>query len=321
MDCRCGTEDWMRLTTIDIGTNTVLLLVAEIDEFGNITPLAYEQRLPRLGKEVDAKGVLERAAFDRVAAVIEQFQKTSQQLGSELLVACATSAVRDATNGEEFADHIRRTTGINIEVLSGEEEATWTYRGAVSGLSKQEGKIVVIDVGGGSTEITVGQGTSVRTTISLNIGSVRLKERFLRHDPPLLSELAYASESVCEALESLMGIGLDGATLVGVAGTVTTLAALDQGLMEFEVDRIKNYRLARRSVERLYYQLRSMTAAEILSMSNVNKGRADILTAGALILHEFLNRTAVEYCIVSERGLRFGLAIREWERYGFGELR
>lgn len=315
----------MKTTSIDIGTNTVLLLVAEIADDGSITPLAYEQRTPRLGKDVDANKKIGRAAFERVAKVLREFKRISEELGSSHIVAVGTSALRDAANNVEFVEFIEGATGIRIEVLSGEEEAALIYRGAVSGLSARQvgsstyaglpdGRVAVVDIGGGSTEITTGHSAQPEQQLSLNLGSVRLTERYLRHDPPLLSELAYATEFTQNALNHLDDLDLREATTVGVAGTVTTLAILDQQLPKFDREKVSGYILTDHAVERLYYRLRAMKVEEILDLSEVTVGRADIITAGALILHELMKKTGTEKLIVSERGVRYGLALREWER-------
>ena len=314
-------ESKMRIATVDIGTNTVLLLVAEIDNQGRITPLAYEQRIPRLGKDVDANKVIGHSAIVRVSDVLQEYKVIAEKNGSHRIVAAGTSAVRDATNQEEFLAAIRSRTDMEVEVLSGEEEAVLSYQGALSGLRNNDPhesetlrRLAVLDIGGGSTEITIGDEFTLERQMSLNIGSVRLTERYLRHNPPLLSELTYAVEFVQFAFQHLGDIDLSDARVVGVAGTVTTLAALDQSMKEFDREKISGYSLSQKAVENLYYRLRAMKVEEILELSNATKDRADILVAGSLILHEFLQKTKATQLIVSERGLRYGLALREWRK-------
>lgn len=302
----------MRIGAIDIGTNTVLLLVADVDEAGMITPLAYEQRIPRLGKDVDAQKMIGRAAFDRVTNVLREYASICENLKPERILAAGTSAVRDAKNSEEFIAHIRERTGLSIEVLSGDEEARLVYYGAVSGVPATHGSrfIAVLDIGGGSTEITVGTRQKIHDKVSLDIGSVRLTEKFFKHDPPTPEELHKAKEFVLNALGQLPTFDFANATTIGVAGTATTLAALDQGLKDFRLEKITNYRLTRPAVNGLLQKLQVMKAEEILVLSSVTEGRADILTAGTLILYTFMERADIEAITVSERGVRYGLVLK-----------
>lgn len=311
--CSCETAI-MRITSIDIGTNTVLLLVADIDAKGTISPLAYKQRIPRLGRDVDAQKLIRKPAFERIADILREYTRISKQLNSEHLIACATSAVRDATNREGFLAYIKAETGIEVELLTGEEEALCAYRGAISSLLNLKRTIAVIDIGGGSTEITLGTRDEIQKSVSLDIGSVRITERYFRHDPPLDSELESATELVQTAMYELEGENFAYATIVGVAGTATTLASLDQRLVDFDRTKISGYKLSKKAIDSLYRRLRTMNVDEILSLSNVTKGRADILTAGTLILREFMKKARAESIIVSEGGVRYGLALREWER-------
>lgn len=304
----------MIVATIDIGTNTVLLLVSKIDDAGAITPLVYEQRIPRLGKYVDAKGVIAQPAFDLIGNVLSEFKRLAESHSAQRIAVVGTSAFRDATNQSEFITFIKETTGLEVEVISGEQEALLTYRGAIFGLQNQNGATATLDIGGGSTELTLGTGETVESSYSMPMGSVRLRQRFLRHDPPLLSELAYATEHVQNMFSEVGSLVLDEAKIIGVAGTLTTLAVLDQGLTAFDVAKVAGYSLSKDSISKLYYQLRAMTAAEIRSLSQATEGRADILAAGTLILHEFMNAFKAETIYVSERGVRYGLALREWAR-------
>jgi len=308
-----GAEITMRIAAIDIGTNTVLLLVADIDTTGTITTLAFEQRIPRLGKDVDAERIIGRAAFDRVTDVLREYTTICERLKPDRIVAAATSAVREANNRDEFIAYIKEQTGISIEVLSGEEEARLAYDGAISGVNV-DGDIAVLDIGGGSTEITVGTRQKIHDRASFNIGSVRLTEKFFKHDPPTPEELDRAREFVAETFSQLPKFDFAGATTIGVAGTVTTLAALDQGLKDFQLEKIANHRLTRSAVNMLLQKLQTMKAKHILALSSTAAGREDILTAGTLILYMFMKHAGVERIMVSERGVRYGLALREWRR-------
>ncbi len=303
----------MRIATIDIGTNTVLLLVADVEEREVIRTLVYEQRVPRLGAGVDARRALEADAIARVTGVLSEYREFIERHAAEAVAVCGTSAVRDASNRDVLAARIRNETGFELEVLTGEDEAHWTYVGARSGLPGT-GRTTVIDIGGGSTEITLGGAQEIEARISLDIGSVRLTERCFRHDPPTPSELETAIEIVENEIDRAARFPFTGSTLVGVAGTATTLAILAQGLRSFDVRAVTNFHLTREATEELFRRLRSMPSAAIRDLSNVMEGRHDVIVAGSLILREILAHFRFDELVVSERGLRYGLAIREWER-------
>ena len=303
----------MTIAVIDIGTNTVLLLVARIDNSGAIETLVYEQRIPRLGTGVDAERNLAPESIQRTIDVLKEYKSIMAQHQLDRIVVAGTSAVRDAKNKSELVDRIKRELGLDLEVLSGDDEALWTYRGAISGVGGIE-RATVIDIGGGSTEITIGSNGRILKSVSLDIGSVRLTERFFKHDPPTHPELEAAITWVEDELAKPKGFEFGGTTLVGSAGTATSLAILDQGLREFSIHAIMNYRLTLENVYELFRRLRSMPSAEILKLSTVMQGRNDIITAGVLILREVMAHYKFSELIVSERGVRYGLALREWEK-------
>jgi exopolyphosphatase/guanosine-5'-triphosphate,3'-diphosphate pyrophosphatase len=300
----------MTIATIDIGTNTVLLLVAEIDSAGRIKTLAYEQRVPRLGRGVDQHRNLHQDSMERVVDVLNEYKTTMAQYRPVRIVVCGTSAVRDAHNRDEFVGMVRERTGFDLEVLSGEEEAQWTYRGAISGIPGVQ-KATVVDIGGGSTEITTGDREHITHKVSLDIGSVRLTERCFKHDPPTHPELEKAIEIAEEELFKAKDFPFSGSTLIGVAGTATSLAILNQGLREFRVEAVTNYRLKLEDVYALFRSLRGMPSSQIHSLSAVMEGRADVIAAGVLILREIMAHFKFEEMIVSERGVRYGLVVRE----------
>jgi len=302
----------LTLGVIDIGTNTVLLLVARLNQSEEIATLAYEQRIPRLGRGVDATKRIHRDGMERVILVLQEYRSILRTFPVEKIIVAGTSAVRDAANRQEFSELIQKHTGFDLEVLSGKEEALWTYRGAISGVTKS-GNATVIDIGGGSTEITQGDTQAIYHAVSLDIGSVRLTERFFLHDPPVDTEIEAAAAFVTNAL-SAVRFSAAGSTPVAVAGTATTLAVLDQHAEAFTVASVTNYRLRLDRVSALLEQLRTMSSAEIEKLSSVMHGRSDVITAGALILREVMNHFEFDSVIVSERGVRYGLAIREWER-------
>jgi exopolyphosphatase/guanosine-5'-triphosphate,3'-diphosphate pyrophosphatase len=303
----------MKVASIDIGTNTVLLLIASIDGSGVITPVVYEQRVARLGQGVDAARNLHPDAMERVLKALREFRQVVDAHAPDRTVVCGTSAVRDAANRDEFVALVRNATGFAVDILSGDEEALWTYRGAISGVPHLE-HATVVDIGGGSTEIIVGNRTSIHESISLDVGSVRLTERVFRHDPPTHPELEKAIEIVENELARAGHFPFAGTTLVGVAGTATSLAVLDQGLAEFRLPAVSGYPLELERVYELFRKLRAMPVAGIRGLSAVMEGRADVITAGVLILREIMAHFTFQTMTVSERGVRYGLALREWER-------
>ena len=303
------------IAVIDIGTNAVLLLVARVEEGGSITPLVYEQRIPRLGRGVGTGRNLHPDSMNRVLQVLQEYATLMAPHAPSPVIVCGTSALRDAANREEFSRKIREATGWTLEVLTGEEEALWTYRGAVSGIPGLAGT-TVLDIGGGSTELTIGNGTSIAKSISLDIGSVRLTERCFRHDPPTPWELDDATAIVEEAIGRTAGFPFRGTTLVGVAGTATSLVLLAREVRSFNIAAVTNVRLERETVEKLFRKLRGMPSSEIRGLSSVLEGRSDVITAGSLILREILAHCGFTSMIVSERGVRYGLVLRETEKAG-----
>lgn len=304
----------MIVASIDIGTNTVLLLIARITNDGAIVPLLDEQRLPRLGEGVDASKHLSPEAMRRVLAVLHEYRALCAQHAADKILVFGTSAVRDAHNRLEFARLIREEFGWELDVLSGKDEASWTYRGALSGIDGIE-RATVVDIGGGSTEITVGTRRGALHTVSLDIGSVRLKERFLADDPPRPPQIEAALAAVNGKLAQASQFDFLHSTLIGVAGTVTSLAVLAQDLEHFSPQLVSNYRLSFEQVDHLFRQLSGMPSEEIRRRSRVMEGRSDVITAGTLILRQVMAQYGFEEIVVSERGVRYGIVLREWERW------
>ena len=303
----------MRLASIDIGTNTVLLLIADVSPTGAVSPLVSEQRVPRLGRGVDAARHLAPDSMRRVVNVLKEYRAIIDRYRPERVALCGTSAVRDAANRADFVAFVKAETGFDVEVMSGDEEAGWTYRGAVSGLPGVV-RVAVLDIGGGSTELSLGDGHGPSRSISMDIGAVRLTERFFASDPPTREELTEAITEVRSHIARTKSFDVRGHTLVAVAGTPTTLAILAQGLPRFSADAVANYHLSRDRIRELLETLSGMRVAEIRKLSEVMEGRADVIVAGTLILLEIMEIHGFAEAIVSDRGVRYGIVIREWER-------
>jgi exopolyphosphatase/guanosine-5'-triphosphate,3'-diphosphate pyrophosphatase len=309
----------MRIAGIDVGTHTVLLLVAEIDPRGGITILAEDIDAPRLGRDVDRSGKISPAGFERLATTMDRYAATARLHGAATIRACATSATRDASNRDDLIAFIERRCGIRIEVIDGGTEALLTYRGALTGPSAATRDPVVIDIGGGSTELChaplgATNGGRVLTALSLDIGSVRLTERYFKHSPPLPGEVDAARARITEDLAQVVNPGFGYFTLVAVSGTATTLSGLHLGLDAFDRDRIDGSSIPGAAVHAMAARLLSMDAASVGKLSGLTAGREDIIAAGALILSAVVDHFGFSSVRVSTRGLRYGIVLREWER-------
>jgi exopolyphosphatase/guanosine-5'-triphosphate,3'-diphosphate pyrophosphatase len=301
---------------IDIGTLTLRLLIARIEADGTLHELAAERRIVRLGESLHPSRRLQPAPMARALDTIVEWMPVIARAGADEVVAVATSAVRDAVNRDEFLAEIKRVTGLEVEVLAGEEEARRALLGIRSGLPPGVDRFVALDIGGGSTEFIKVSPPVPPEIISINEGVVRLTEECLRTDPVTRDEVAAARARIRKHLHAVEGKlgGLAGYRLVGTAGTVTTLAAMEQRLEVYAPLRIHNYRLARAGVQRILTELISKTHAERLALPGLEPGREDLILAGTLILSESMERFGVAECLVSDYGLREGVLIDRWQK-------
>ena len=295
--------------SIDIGTNSVLLLVANIRD-GGIEVLEEKQAVPRLGKGVDADKNLHPDSCDRVVKVLRKYKahlvENYPQVANDVVVT-ATSAVRDSSNREEFLNQIYQETGWNVQLLTGVEEAQTTYTGAISVLKDQSENFVVLDIGGGSTEIALGKQLQLSSGISVDMGSVRFSERYLKSNPPIKEELETLRIEVKSLLKT-KSFNLKNYQLVGVAGTVTSIAAIELGLDYYDASKINGYILKKESVENFVEEFSKMSSTEIEnSYSPFLTGRGDVITGGLIILHEFMNHFNFDDLVVSTGGIRHGI--------------
>jgi exopolyphosphatase/guanosine-5'-triphosphate,3'-diphosphate pyrophosphatase len=301
---------------IDIGTLTLRLLIARIGADGTLHELAAERRIVRLGENLRPSRRLQPTPMARALDTIVEWMPVVARAGTDEVVAVATSAVRDAVNRDEFLAEIKRVTGLEVEILAGEEEARRALLGIRSGLPPGVDRFVALDIGGGSTEFIKVSPPVPPEIISINEGVVRLTEECLRTDPVTRDEVAAARARIREHLHAVEGkLGsLAGYRLVGTAGTVTTLAAMEQRLEVYAPLRIHNYRLSRESVQRILADLISKTHAERLALPGLEPGREDLILAGTLILSESMERFGVAECLVSDYGLREGVLIDRWQK-------
>jgi len=294
-----------RFAAIDVGTNTVLLLVAERQ--GNaLVPVLERAEITRLGRGVDRTGLLDPGAVGDTVTVLSLYARDARELGAAAIACVATSAARDARNGAEFFAAARERAGLTPEVISGEEEARLVYLAAFRDFGG--GGLAVLDVGGGSTEFIVGEGPALRQRLSLKVGAVRLTERHVRGDPIPAAELAALREAAKGALEPLGSIEpAPGARFLGVAGTVTTLSAVVQGLPRHEPQRVHGASLSLGEIERTIESLARLTVRERAQVPGMEPKRADVIVGGAVVVAEAMRRTGLEPLTVSDRGVRWGL--------------
>lgn len=296
-----------RVGAIDVGTNSVRLLVAEAGE-----PLLQVERLmevTRLGKGVDEVGHLDDGALERTVACIGRYADRARELGASALRITATSAIRDAADRDRFLARVRERAGVDVEVLSGFDEAATAFAGATRSLAG-DAPYLVLDIGGGSTELILGEREPVAST-SRQLGCVRLTERCLPSDPPTRAELEEAAAVVDAELEAAAAeVDVASArTLVGIAGTVTTLAALHLGLEAYEAERIHGTRIPHEAVAELTRTLAGLCAAERAALGPMAPGREDVIAGGALILERVMARFGFDDVLVSEADILDGLAL------------
>ncbi len=301
-----------RVSCIDIGTNTALLLIADLDPAtGSIQPVYHKQTIVRLGKNVDAAKTIDPQGLQRLIDCMIDYRQLSDAYASESIIAAGTSALRDAKNRTEVIEAIERAADISIECISGKEEADLTFSGAVAGMSDIPELFTVIDIGGGSTEISMGSPGSVTESVSLDIGSVRLTERFFTTLPPSQSEIDAAKSCIDQLFTAnIIPFFASREHVYGVAGTITTIAQVDQGLKHFDALKVHNYPLTYEEVHAFLDRLKKSTLEQIIELG-IPEGRADVITMGMLILHQFMRLLGVAEIRVSIQGLRFGLAQRE----------
>jgi exopolyphosphatase / guanosine-5'-triphosphate,3'-diphosphate pyrophosphatase len=301
----------MRLASIDIGTNTVLMLVADVQRDTSLNVVRDEHFIGRLGKGVDEHGIILKETFHRVYDILSRLKSIADSLDVKHLLASGTSALRDAKNNQEFIDFIKEKLDFEIKILSGNEEAELTYLGTVSEyLTHADSEnYAVLDIGGGSTEIVTGMGAKVASAVSIDIGSVRLTERILYETPPNGIAVQNAIQLVGDNLKNILPL-LPTTKIIGVAGTLTTLAALDLRIPGFDRNLINRHTLTIEAIDRIFQELRPLTMDQLRSYPQIHPSRADILLAGIIILREILRKVNLSKITVSDRGLRYGIVLR-----------
>jgi exopolyphosphatase/guanosine-5'-triphosphate,3'-diphosphate pyrophosphatase len=289
----------MRVAAIDLGTNTTRLLVADVNA-ERVEEISGRTTITRLGEGVDARRRLLPLPIARVRNVLADYRRELESLGAERTLAAATSAVRDAENGEAFLGEIEWSYGFTTRLLTGEEEAELTRRG----VGEAGHDALVVDIGGGSTEL-IGAGTRIST----ELGSVRLTERFLPSDPPTEDELDTLAAATRSVLAEQVPETLTARRAIGVAGTITSLAALDLGLVEYDRDRVHGHRLGDAAVKAQLERLAALPLAERRRVPGLEPDRAPVIVAGAVVLREVMRHFGLASIEASERDILHGIAL------------
>ncbi len=292
----------LRVAAIDLGTNSTRLLVADVAGDG-LEEVVRRLTITRLGEGVDKRRRLLPLPVARVRNCLADYRRELEALGAERALAIATSAVRDAENGEAFLGEIEWSYGFTTRLLDGAEEAALMTKGVLAGREAIDDTLIV-DIGGGSTELVLVSGGGPKASTSLDIGCVRVTERFLQSDPPSGPELAAAAAYVRALLPAL-----EPRQAIGVAGTITTLAALDLGLDRYDPLRTHGHRIRRGSVEQQLERLAALTTAERAGVAGIEPGRAPVIVAGLVVLREALDAYGLDEIEASERDILDGAAL------------
>jgi exopolyphosphatase / guanosine-5'-triphosphate,3'-diphosphate pyrophosphatase len=298
-----------RVAAVDLGTNSTRLLVADVED-GRIADIERETRVTRLGEGVDERRRLLPVPVARVRNVLSDYRRTLEGLGAERTLVIATSAIRDAENGEAFLGEVEWSYGFVTRLLSGHDEALMMFRGVTSGRELDVGT-VILDIGGGSTELVAAGPDGVRWHESLDIGSTRLTERFLHGDPPTRNELDACAAAVQALLAERVPDEIRSATqsAVGVAGTITSIAALALGLEEYDRERVHGYMLTADSLSQQLDRLASVPLAERRELRPLDPERAPVIVAGAVIARVALSFFGADALEISERDILDGAVL------------
>jgi exopolyphosphatase/guanosine-5'-triphosphate,3'-diphosphate pyrophosphatase len=306
----------MRVAVVDIGSNSTRLLVADVDEQGTVAELERRSTVTRLGQGVDASGTLAPEAMQRVFTTLDEYRSLidDHEAGGHT-VAVLTSAVRDAANGDEFTATVRDRYRLDARTIPGAEEARLSFLGATSERPADDGgAIVVIDIGGGSTELIVGDGGAVSFFVSTQVGVVRHTERHITTDPPGATEIEALAADARAVFEREVPEEVRGsvAHAVAVAGTATSVAAIDQDLEPYDPSRVHGHRVGRERLDALLARLTAMTNADRRKVKGLHPDRAPTIVAGVVILREALGAFGLDELEASEHDILRGAALDAW---------
>jgi exopolyphosphatase/guanosine-5'-triphosphate,3'-diphosphate pyrophosphatase len=306
-----------RCAFIDIGTNTILCLIAELRDGGRFRVLDDLAEITRLGQGVDRTGLISDEGEKRTSAVLRDYLDACKTLGAGEVIAVGTSALRDARNCLEVRQRWRLELGLDVRVIGGDDEAVYSFLAAQRGLPLTGEELLVIDIGGGSTEFIRGNDSGVTDALSLNLGSVRLTERFLRSDPVRAEEVADLTSAMDSELAELakhwrhLAVA---STWVGTAGTFTTMAAVEKQLTRYSHSVVHGSHLTHVEVQRQVQLYRSRTLAERKTIPGLEPKRADVILAGACLIDRMMTLFGARQLIVSDQGVRYGLLYERLDR-------
>lgn len=309
----------VKMAGIDIGTNTLRLLIAELRWVQGriqIRPIFEARRITRLGEGIVESGRLSSGAMSRTLQALKEFRAALEEHPVDRIIGVATSAVREAENRPLFLDRVKEETGLDVEVISGEEEARRTLLGVRYGMGGDDSNLLVLDIGGGSTEWMVVTDGRVQEMRTFDIGVVKLTDRYLVTDPPSAEDQRQLIQAIEDRFRPMVpSVGrFSGHSLVGVAGSVTTLAALELGLTTYDPSRVQNMRLGFARVEAWYRRLVGMALDERRRLAGLERGREDLIVAGAALLWVAMRMAGAKEVVVSDYGLREGVLIDWFER-------
>jgi exopolyphosphatase/guanosine-5'-triphosphate,3'-diphosphate pyrophosphatase len=301
-------EQPMRVAAIDCGTNSIRLLIADIDG-NNFREVVRDMEIVRLGQGVDETGQFHPDAIARTLAAVDKFAAEIAKRGVEKIRFCATSATRDATNRHLFVDGVRERLGIELEVISGDEEAALSFAGAIKDLDPSNGPFLVVDIGGGSTEFVFGTST-VEAARSVNIGCVRMTERHFASDPATAEQIELARTDIQAAIAQAAAVVpiTKAKTLVAVAGTATTVAAAALDLPEYDRYAIHLSRISAQQTHDAATMFAASTREQRLALGYMHPGRVDVIAAGSLVLSEIMKATGASEFVASESDILDGMA-------------
>lgn len=303
----------VRIAVVDIGTNSTRLLLADVAGDGSITELARRSEVTRLGVGVDSTGVLSDEAMERVFATLDDYSAMIEELGgADQRRAVLTSATRDAANGGDFTRQVAERYQLDARAIPGEQEAQLSFLGATSGRDPGDGeKIVVVDIGGGSTELIIGHGRTVGFHVSTQLGVVRQSERHIAHDPPTEAEIAELNREIDEVLSEAVPAGEreQVTTIVAVAGTATSMAAIDLELEPYDPDAVHGHRVSLPRCREIAARMASMPEAERREVAGLHPDRAPTILAGTQILVRVLEAFGLDEVEVSEHDILYGVAL------------
>ncbi|HEU5129156.1 MAG TPA: Ppx/GppA phosphatase family protein [Glycomyces sp.] len=301
-----------RVAGIDCGTNSIRLLIADVDDEGRLHDVVRRMEVVRLGEGVDVTGRLSAAALERTRSALADYTAQIRDHGVAAVRMVATSASRDAANADEFTAMVASVLGTAPEVISGDEEARLSFTGAAATLPEPAGQRLLVDIGGGSTEFVRGTGEEVAAAMSVDVGCVRMTERHLRSDPPAAGEIEAAAADVRAIVDGALRAvdpGRSAVELVAVAGTATTIAGIALGLPAYDADAIDGTTLSYEQVAKVTADLIAVDHAARLAIPVMHPGRADVIVGGALVLRTIMERSGADAVVVSEHDILDGIAL------------